>query len=191
MKTLLHIDGRSLCCRCCPNPGSPGVSSSNPTGRRGGTSCFTAEMRMTPLHPSNPTDTQTAPSGCVAPPIPLADSGLLLTPLDLETVFSKLCAPLFQLLFPDDCLLGTSIPQDFLRVESDEKEMSPFRLPSYSDEPLWIVLRPPCTSIVPLVVFVVPDSLRDTREPNVRVWGILQTSCGSSVSRSCTKISVS
>ena len=66
-----------------------------------------------------------------------------LTPFDLETVFRKQLAPLFQLLFPDESLLGTSIPQDFSRVESDEcpggpkREESPFRGPSYSDEPFF------------------------------------------------------
>ena len=67
---------------------------------------------------------------------------LLLAPFDLETVFREQFTPFVQLLFPNESLLGTSVKQDFFRVESPEcpgsaeKERSSFRRPCYSDEPL-------------------------------------------------------
>ena len=46
-----------------------------PTGFSGGTSSSKTVNLMIPLHPANPTGTFTTPIGCVAPPMPLADSG--------------------------------------------------------------------------------------------------------------------
>ena len=82
----------------------------------------------------------------------------LLTPFDLETVFREQFAPLIQLLFPDDSLLGTGVPQDFSRIKSDEgprcpkEEGSPFRVPCYRDEPFCVFPRSPCNSIITFIV---------------------------------------
>ena len=43
-----------------------------------------------------------------------------LAPFDVETMFREQFAPFFKLLFPDESLLCTSVPQDLSRVESDE-----------------------------------------------------------------------
>ena len=66
---------------------------------------------------------------------------LLLAPFDLESVFREQFTPFVKLLFHDESLLSTSVPQDFSRVESDEcpgsaeKGRSSFRGLCYSDEP--------------------------------------------------------
>ena len=59
-------------------------------------------------------------------------------------MFREQFTPFVKLLFPDESLLSTSVPQDFSRVESDEcpgsteKERTSFRGLCYSDEPLMI-----------------------------------------------------
>ena len=95
---------------------------------------------MTPWHPANPTGTQINTDWLRRVSDTACGFWCLLAPVDLETVFRKLCAPLFQLLFTDESLLSASIPQDLSRVESDErpgspkKEPSPCRVPCYSGE---------------------------------------------------------
>ena len=96
---------------------------------------------MTPLHPAN-SDWYMYNTGWLRRTSDTACGfWFLLTPFDLETVFRKQFAPLLQLPFPDESLVGTNISQDFSTVESDEcsgsskEERSPFRVPSYRDEP--------------------------------------------------------
>ena len=82
----------------------------------------------------------------------------LSAPFSLEAVLLQHFAPLFQLLFPDECFLSVSIPQDLCRVESDERprcpnnERSLCRVSCCSDEPFRVVFRSPCTSVVHFVV---------------------------------------
>ena len=100
---------------------------------------------------------------------------LLLAPLDLETVFREQFTPIVKLLLPGDSLLGTSVPQDFSRVKSDEcagsaeKERSSSRRLCDSDEPFLIF--PQVTLHVDSTFrrCVVLESRRDTREASVQV----------------------
>ena len=96
---------------------------------------------MIPLHPAKPTGTYTTPIGFRDASDSTCRFWLLLAPFDLETVFREQFTPFVKLLFPDESLLGTSVPQDFSRVKSGEcpgnteKERSSFSGLCNGDEP--------------------------------------------------------
>ena len=119
VRTLPQVDGRSL---------SPLSSGSKrawsalilTTVGGGGTFCSSTVKRITPLQLANPTGTFSTPMGVVEPPIPLADSGFSrlhstrpgdrVPASNLHHIFSC-CSPMIP-------SLGTSIPQDFSRVQN-------------------------------------------------------------------------